>query len=99
MIGAGPAPRVPVNLEIIVSEVAGLVLGAAEGPGPDGGDGSAAAALAGLDSLGRLDLLAAIEERFDVELSEDLTVEFESPERVARIIRDARAARTGSPER
>lgn len=58
---------------------------------------AALAALAALDSLGRLELLAVLEERFDVALTEDLVLEFESPERIARIVRDARAARVEPP--
>jgi hypothetical protein len=91
-VNGGGAPGVSADAEVIVREVARLLAGGADGYGSGGASGSAAAALAGLDSIGRLDLLAVIEERFEVELSEDLVAEFESPGRVARIIRDARAA-------
>jgi acyl carrier protein len=43
----------------------------------------------GLDSLGRLELLAAIEERFAVSLTEDLVKEFRSISRISRVVHDA----------
>ena len=42
----------------------------------------------GIDSLTMLDLLAALEEHFDVHLNENITGEFRSVERIVRIIRD-----------
>jgi hypothetical protein len=81
--------------EALAAEVARLVLGTLP-PRAPGGGGDVGAILAGLDSLGRLELLAALEERFDVELTEDLISEFESTERIARILLDVRSDRNES---
>ena len=43
----------------------------------------------GLDSMARLELLALIEERFGVELTEDVTQEFRTITRISRVIRNA----------
>ncbi len=43
----------------------------------------------GLDSMARLELLAIIEERFTVELTEDMTQEFRTITRISRVIRNA----------
>ena len=43
----------------------------------------------GLDSMARLELLALIEERFAVELTEDVTREFRTITRISRVIRNA----------
>ncbi len=78
--------------DLLAAEVAELV--AAVVPGQvSNPPGDMAALLAGLDSLGRLELLAALEARFDVELTEELIAEFESEGHIARIIRDARTER------
>lgn len=54
----------------------------------------AAAPLEGLgfDSLALLDLLAALEERFDIDLTEDVIAEFRTVAEVARVVRDAEPA-------
>ena len=82
--------------DALTREVARLVIETVSGRVP-GGAGNVGAILAGLDSLGRLELLAALEERFEVELTEDLISEFESTERIARILRDVRSDRNESP--
>lgn len=46
--------------------------------------------LESLDSLGRLELLAALEERFEVELTEDLLPELVSAATAARLLADVR---------
>ncbi len=43
----------------------------------------------GLDSMARLELLALIEERFAIELMEDITQEFRTIARISRVIRNA----------
>ena len=43
----------------------------------------------GLDSMARLELLALVEERFAVELTEDMTQEFRTITRISRVIRNA----------
>ncbi len=43
----------------------------------------------GLDSMARLELLALVEERFAVELTEDMTQEFRTITRISRAIRNA----------
>lgn len=43
----------------------------------------------GLDSMARLELLAMLEQRFSVELTEDMTSEFRTPSRIARVVRSA----------
>jgi acyl carrier protein len=86
-----PPPVEPARTDPLAAEVAELITAAIPGADP-GAFRDAAALLAGLDSLGRLELLAAIEERFDVELTEDLIAE-----RIARIVRDARAEREEPP--
>ncbi len=43
----------------------------------------------GLDSMARLELLALIEERFAVELTEDVTREFRTIARISRVIHNA----------
>jgi len=43
----------------------------------------------GMDSMARLELLAALEEEFGVELTEDLIQEFRTVNRIARVVRDA----------
>jgi hypothetical protein len=89
------APALP-GEDTLVEEVAGLVLDSVAVRVP-GGAGDVGAILAGLDSLGRLELLAALENRFEVELTEDLILEFESAERIARILRDVCSDRNESP--
>jgi acyl carrier protein len=42
----------------------------------------------GIDSLSMLDLLAALEEHFDITMSENMTREFRNIDRIARIVRD-----------
>lgn len=42
----------------------------------------------GLDSLALLELLAVLEERFQVELAEDVLVEFKSIKRIAELLRE-----------
>lgn len=46
----------------------------------------------GIDSMVMLDLLAALEEHFGVTLNENITREFRTVERIARIIRDTASA-------
>ena len=55
-----------------------------EAPGPD--DDLAAV---GMDSMARLELLATIEQEFQVDLTEDLVAEFRTVNRIARIVRGA----------
>lgn len=43
----------------------------------------------GFDSLALLDLLAALEERFRIDLTEDVVTEFRTIAEVARVVRDA----------
>jgi acyl carrier protein len=43
----------------------------------------------GFDSLALLDLLAALELRFQIELTEDVISEFRTVARVSRVVRDA----------
>lgn len=43
----------------------------------------------GFDSLTLLDLLAALEERFQIDLTEDVVSEFRTVAGVARVVRDA----------
>ena len=43
----------------------------------------------GLDSMARLELLALAEERFAVELTEDMTQEFRTITRISRVINNA----------
>ena len=43
----------------------------------------------GIDSMTMLDLLAALEEHFGITLSENITREFRTVDRIARIVRDA----------
>lgn len=89
----GPASP---DADALADGVAELVLEAGAGHVP-GGAGDADEILAGLDSLGRLELLAALENRFEVELTEDLISEFESIERIARILSDVRSDRNETP--
>lgn len=46
----------------------------------------------GIDSLTMLDLLTALEEHFNILLSENIIKEFRSIERIARIVRDTAAS-------
>jgi len=51
----------------------------------------------GLDSMARLELLALLEQSFEVELTEDITTEFQTLSRIARVIQSARGSHeTGS---
>ena len=43
----------------------------------------------GMDSMARLELLAALEEEFGIELTEDLIQEFRTVNRIARVVHDA----------
>ncbi len=47
----------------------------------------------GLDSMARLELLVVLERQFSVELNEDLTPEFRTLSRIARVLRTAIEAR------
>jgi acyl carrier protein len=46
----------------------------------------------GFDSLMLLDLLAALEQRFEIDLTEDVVAEFRTVAGVARVVRDAEPA-------
>lgn len=46
----------------------------------------------GFDSLALLDLMAALEELFRIELTEDVVTEFRTVAAVARVVRDAEPA-------
>ena len=46
----------------------------------------------GFDSLALLDLLAALEVRFEIDLTEDVITEFRTVAEVARVVRDAEPA-------
>ena len=46
----------------------------------------------GFDSLALLDLLAALEETFNIELTEDVVTEFRTVAGIARVVRDAEPA-------
>ncbi len=52
-------------------------------------DPKADLAAAGIDSVTMLDLLATLETRFNVGLTEDVVQEFRSIHRIAHIVRDA----------
>jgi acyl carrier protein len=82
---AGAARR-DEELARIRERVAGL-LAEVSGRGAPGPDDDLAAL--GMDSMTRLDLLAMIEQEFQVELTEDLIMEFRTVNRIARIVRGA----------
>jgi acyl carrier protein len=71
--------RLTVQVGTLVQELTGLV-----DVNPD-----AELAELGVDSLAKLDLLAALEQRFGIALSEDLAREFRSVSRIARLVHDA----------
>ena len=64
-----------------------------EAPGPD--DDLAAL---GMDSMARLELLATLEQEFQVDLTEDLVAEFRTVNRIARIVRGALSLPTVSAQ-
>jgi acyl carrier protein len=87
MTGPGPmgAPQ-PDPRRISTSDVAAVLL---EVAGIDAPDPDADLTAMGLDSLHALDLLAALEDRFGVALTEDLAAEFRSVSRITRVVQDA----------
>jgi len=74
------------DLERRVAEVVAEVGGC-----PVPGSAAELAAL-GFDSLALLDLLAALEQAFDIDLTEDVIGEFRTIAEVARVVRDAEPA-------
>jgi acyl carrier protein len=70
--------------------VAGVVaeVGGCAPPAPD----ARLVADLGFDSLALLDLLAALEEAFKIELTEDVVTEFRTVAGIARVVRDAEPA-------
>jgi len=68
--------------ERVAAILAGISGRAAPGPDDDLDE-------MGVDSMARLDLLAALENEFHVELMEDLVSEFRTVNRIARIVRGA----------
>jgi len=76
---AEPRRVAPSDIAAVLLDVAGI----------DARDPDADLASLGLDSLKALDLLAAMEERFGIVLTEDLAAEFRSVSRIARVVQDA----------
>jgi acyl carrier protein len=74
------------QLKELEIQVAGIV---AEITGHNVSDPKADLSALGLDSMALLDVLAVMEERFDVVLTEDVVQEFRTVHRIAHIIRDA----------
>jgi acyl carrier protein len=83
---SGAAARRDEELARIRERVASVLarVSGREAPGPD--DDLAAL---GMDSMARLDLLAMIEQEFQVDLTEDLVPEFRTVNGIARIVRGA----------
>jgi acyl carrier protein len=68
--------------ERVAAVLSGILSRAAPGPDDDLDE-------MGVDSMARLDLLAALENEFHIELTEDLVAEFRTVNRIARIVRGA----------
>ncbi len=74
------------QLKELELQVTGII---AEITGHQVADAKADLSALGLDSMALLDVLAVMEKRFDVVLTEDVVQEFRTVHRIAHIIRDA----------
>jgi acyl carrier protein len=73
------------NLDILQDQVGEIV---SEISGKQVPEKSADLASLGMDSMAKLDVLASLEERFDIVLNESVVEEFHSIGHIAHIIRD-----------
>ena len=80
------------KIEVLADEVSGVIAGITGG---DGWSLDTDLASVGLDSMALLDILAALEERFGVVLTEDLVSEFRSIRGIVRIVEDAVRSSSG----
>jgi len=93
----GPAPsasrddvhdRILFRVSAIVSEISGC-----EAPAQDDD-----LANAGIDSVSRLELLARLEQEFEIEFTEDIATEFRTVNRIARVIRNTIGPSVSKPD-
>jgi acyl carrier protein len=73
------------NLKILVEQVGKIVSEISGKPIPEK---SADLATLGMDSMAKLEVLARLEERFDIVLNESVVEEFHSIGHIAKIIKD-----------
>jgi acyl carrier protein len=73
------------NLNILVDQVGEIV---AKISGEQIPEKSADLASLGMDSMAKLDVLASLEERFDIVLNESVVEEFHSISHIAHIVKD-----------